>query len=231
MKVGPAGFALIAREEGFVGHPYFDSAGGVWTRGFGETEGIGPHSPTITEAQGLQNLRRIFEQRYEWAIRGLGVDLNQNQWDSLASTVWNLGAGIIGPGTQLGGLLRERNFAGYAAALLGFDHAGGVVIPDLRRRRQNEAALFLRRVTDPLDVLLGPERRLVDTYDAYIAHAHPHKHGLQVTRDEMVVCRKLIWLAAVRGSDGHGGRLRPGWGIHDRAARYELLLSRTRGLG
>lgn len=83
----------------------------------------------------------------------------------------------------------------------------------------------------PLDVLLDPERRLVNTYEVYIKHPRLHPHGLAVTRAAMVTYRKLIWLAAMRGSNGHGGRLRPGWGIHNRAARYELLLARTEGLG
>jgi hypothetical protein len=63
--------------------------------------------------------------------------------------VYNLGAGIVGPGTQLGSLLRARNFTGYATALLSYDHAGGVVLEGLRIRRLDEARLFLTPDTKP----------------------------------------------------------------------------------
>lgn len=79
-------------------------------------------------------------------------------------------------------------------------------------------------------LLLEPERRLVNTYNAYIGHPRLHAHGLRVTRERMVQLRKLIWLAAVKGSDGHGGRLPRGWGVRNRAARYHLLWRYTRGL-
>jgi|ERR1022692_123801 hypothetical protein len=85
-------------------------------------------------------------------------------------------------------------------------------------------------VPSPLDVLLPAERRLVNTYDHYIKHPQLHEHGLRVTRNAIVVYRKLIWLAAVKGRDAYGRPLPSGWGVRDRAARYRLLLERTRGV-
>ena len=45
MNTGPGGIALIKEFEGFPfgGRPYFDKLGGVWTIGYGHTEGVGPH--------------------------------------------------------------------------------------------------------------------------------------------------------------------------------------------
>lgn len=89
---------------------------------------------------------------------------------------------------------------------------------------------FRPHVASPLDVLLEPERRLVNSYDHYMKHPREHAHGIKVTQRAMVGYRKAIWLAAVKGQGAHGP-LQPGWGIHNRVARYRLLLARTKGLG
>ncbi len=91
------------------------------------------------------------------------------------------------------------------------------------------SAFFRPVVTpNPLDVLLPAERRLVNTYDHYVKHPQLHQHGLRVTRNAIVVYRKLIWLAAVKGRDAYGRPLPKGWNVRDRAARYRLLLERSR---
>jgi len=149
--IDAAGALLVERFEGFSSCPYPDPVLGwsVPTRGFGETEGIHRNSPCISRGAAQRNLIRLLESRYMWAARDLGVPLNQSQWDSLGSTLWNLGAGIIGRGTQLGNLLRARNYRGYANALLAYDHAGGQVIAGLRTRREAEARLFLAAPPKP----------------------------------------------------------------------------------
>lgn len=151
IHVDAAGALLVERFEGFSSCPYPDPVLGwsVPTRGFGETEGIRRGGPCISRAQAQVNLIRLLETRYMWAARALGVPLNQNQANSLGSTLWNLGAGIIGPGTQLGNLLRAHNYVGYANALLAYDHAGGQVIAGLRTRREAEAHLFLASPPKP----------------------------------------------------------------------------------
>lgn len=227
MHISENGLRLIEGFEGFSSKPYFDRFGGVWTRGFGETEGIGPNSPHITRAQGEANLKRLIEQRYEPAVRGLGVQLNQNQWDALCSFVWNLGTGIFTG--DLRHELQTRQFKAAADRMLAYDHAGGVVLEGLRRRRQEEMALFLKGApANPLNVLLPSERKLVNTLDAYRKHPSLHRHGIAVTKKKLVVLRKLIWLAAVRGHNGKGQAVPKGWGIRNRGARYAILQSRTR---
>ena len=78
MHISDRGVRLIAGFEGWSSTPYWDAYGRVWTRGFGETEGITQHSPAISYQDGLSRLRHLIEARYEWAIRGLNVPLNQN---------------------------------------------------------------------------------------------------------------------------------------------------------
>lgn len=230
MHISDRGLRLIESFEGWSSRPYWDAYGRVWTRGFGETEGIHAGSPAISRQQGAANLKHLVEQRYEWAIRGLGVPLSQNQWDALCSFVWNLGAGIFTG--HLRSALVSRRWHDAANIMLQYDHAGGVVLAGLSRRRREEVSLFLSDTkppppADPLAALLPPERRVVNSYDHYRRHPHVHPHGLAVTHAQMIVYRKLIWLAAVKGSDGHGGHLQPGWHIHNRAARYRILLDRT----
>lgn len=142
------GLHLIEGFEGWDSCPYWDSYGGVWTRGYGETEGISSGSPCISRADGELKLRRLVEARYEWALRALHVPLNQNQWDALDSFVWNLGAGIF-EGTSVGADLRARNYRAAAAVMLFYDHAGGVVLAGLRTRREAEVRLFLTPVAEP----------------------------------------------------------------------------------
>src|ERR1700685_2360136 len=112
MHISANGLRLIEGFEGWSAVPYWDSYGRVWTRGYGETGGSGPHSPTLTRAQGQANVQRLGETRYEYAIRDLGVALNQNQWDALCSFVWNLGPGILQG--SLGGLLKAKHFDDFA---------------------------------------------------------------------------------------------------------------------
>lgn len=227
MHISENGLRLIEGFEGFSSTPYWDSYGRVWTRGFGETEGIGPNSPHISRAQGTANLKRLVEQRYEPAIRALGIQLNQNQWDALCSFVWNLGTGIFTG--ELRHELQTRQFKAAADRMLSYDHAGGVVLAGLERRRREEMALFLKGTpANSLSVLLPAERRLVDTYDAYSKNPSQHGRGLAVTRRKLVKQRKLIWLAAVRGLSAQGQRVPKGWNVRHRGARYAILQSRTR---
>lgn len=228
MHVSEKGLRLIEQFEGFVGHPYWDPYGHVWTRGYGETEGITAASPTISQEQAQGNLRRRLEEFYEPSIRALGVELNQNQWDALCSFAWNVGSGDVAPGSQIGNLLRAHRWEAAADAMLAYDHAGGQVLQDLVMRRQTERALFLTPVADPLAVLLPKERQEVDRLNTLELHPHLHGHGIAVVKARLVVFRKAIWLAAERGVLPDGKPTAKGWEVADRARRYQILLARTR---
>jgi len=143
IHISTRGLRLIESFEGFGSCPYFDAYGRVWTRGYGETEGIHRSSPCISRSTGEVRLRGLVEARYQWAVRGLGVSFNQNQIDALDSFVWNLGAGIFT------GSLRRSIQAHNPYPLLAYDHAGGVVLSGLARRRREEVALFLLRSPAP----------------------------------------------------------------------------------
>ena len=68
--------------------------------------------------------------------------LNQGQYDSLCSFVFNLGAGALKGST----LLRMLNAGQYDAAadqFLRWNQAGGVVLAGLTKRRISERMMFL----------------------------------------------------------------------------------------
>lgn len=137
IHVSAHGARFIEGFEGFSSCPYWDPYGSVATRGYGETEGISMGSGCISRSFGERNLIYRLERFYGWAVRGLGVSLNQNQADALYSFAWNLGAGIFRGSLRYS--LQHHN----PYPLLGYDHAGGQVLSGLARRRRAEVALYL----------------------------------------------------------------------------------------
>jgi GH24 family phage-related lysozyme (muramidase) len=216
MHVSPAGLRLIEGFEGFSSTPYWDPYGAVWTRGFGETEGISASSAAISYAQASARLRALIEARYEPAVNLLGVELNQNQFDALCSFVWNLGTGIFTG--ELRQALVDRRWALVAQLMLAYDHAGGQVLAGLKRRREAEAQLFL---TAPRPYWPVDEARWEREYDRLARQRGPWAAlRRRVLRRVMTARRKAIWRAArPEGPEG--------WKRANRRARYEALLART----
>lgn len=137
------GAAFIGMFEGFRSCPYWDQYGSVWTRGFGETGGISRSSPCISRAQGEKNLMQLVARDYGPGVDGIGVAYSINQWDSLASFAYNLGAGIFK------GNLREQLRKYNPQPMLAYNKAGGQVLPGLKRRREAEVELFKSTVAAP----------------------------------------------------------------------------------
>ena len=157
MKVSVAGVTLIKEFEGFPhgGRPYRDIVG-VWTIGYGHTEGVGPNSAQLTEPQASELLRKDLDRRYAPPVVDLGVGFNQHQFDAIVSFVYNCGPGAISTSTKVGRALRAEDWPTAADALLAWDKAGGVAIAGLTRRRRAERAMFLiagdaLEVDDPLE--------------------------------------------------------------------------------
>jgi len=146
-SVSPAGLAMIAGFEGFRSNPYRDAVG-VWTIGYGETRNIGPGSPPWSREYALKRLRERVDRDYLApvlaAVKTAGMVLSQREADALASLVYNLGPGILGPGKTMGSAIHSRVRQRIADAFLVYDFAGGGRLPGLTSRRRAERALFLR---------------------------------------------------------------------------------------
>lgn len=141
-RVSKTGVTLIKGYEGYVGHPYQDSVG-VWTIGYGHTEGVTAHSAHLTETQASELLAKDLDESYAPAVTGTGVKLTQHEFDALVSFVYNLGVGMMAAGAHVGHLLRFGTKRQVADSLLRYDHAGNVRLLGLTRRREAERALFL----------------------------------------------------------------------------------------
>lgn len=231
MRISDNGVRFIADFEGFSSRPYWDSYGKCWTIAYGQTEGVGPNTPPMTRDQGLRSLRHLIEQRYQWAVNELSPS-TQSAYDALCSFAWNLGAGIFRGNLRDALMRHDYNRAG--SLMLQYDHAGGVRLAGLTRRRQAEVDLLRRggpapaRPVDPLDVLTLDEHRAVNSLIKYAKHPNLHRHGLKVTHDKIVELRKAVWLAAEKGVLPNGGRTKPGWNVSNRDKRYKLLWKYSR---
>ena len=96
---------------------------------------------TITQDQADQLLLSDIAASVTCVNGAVTATINQNQFDELVDFVFNLGCSALLSST----LLRHLNAGDFAAAAPQFllrDHAGGVVIPGLLRRRQAERDLF-----------------------------------------------------------------------------------------
>jgi len=219
MHVSAKGLALIEGFEGFDGCPYWDVYGKVWSRGFGETDWSGDFGGVcISRAEAEANLRRKLAVDFEWAIRDLGVALNQNQWDALCSFVWNLGVGILDQGTPVGDALRARDFHAATQAMLGYVYAGGVVLPGLVTRRQEEVALFDAPVVKPRPYVPADELRWRKEWDQVSGKHTVHAKSVRARLRPLMLKR-----AHVIEYRAHNER--DGWYRLNRQARhYELAV-------
>lgn len=140
-SVSEAGARFIGEFEGYRGHPYQDVVG-VWTIGYGHTEGVGPHTPAITQSQAEKLLRSDLNHKYAPPVVALPMKFTQNQLDALVSFVYNLGPGVLKDRT-LSAALKAHDVKAIGNALLAYDHAGGKALPGLTRRREAERKLFV----------------------------------------------------------------------------------------
>lgn len=229
------GLRLIESFEGYSGTRYFDSVG-VATIGYGTTAAvIGSVPATCTRLQAEGWLRLGLERDYEPAIRALGVPLNPNQFDALCSFVYNLGPGSME--WDVGRLLRARDYTGAANAMLQYDHAGGMVLAGLTRRREAERALFLTPWSAPKSYhyeryAKGFERTAVERFDHWrerqTSKHHPHRAWLLVRKAQCGLCARRIELA-VTLEKRRPKKFGDPWKRKDRLFRHPRLVTRSKG--
>src|SRR5690348_6616324 len=98
MQLGPAGDALVREREGYKealpdgGCRAYLCPAGVWTIGFGCTEGVHP-GLVWTRQQAEAGYRREMAKFEAVVTRLVKVEINQNQFDALVSLVYNIGEG------------------------------------------------------------------------------------------------------------------------------------------
>ena len=139
MKTSPKGIALIKEFEGLRLKAYL-CPGGVWTIGYGHTAGVKP-GMVISEAQAEEYLKAdlISFERY---LNGLGLALNQNQFDALISLIYNIGIGNFQKSTLLRKARINSNDNSIMDEFLRWVYSKGRVLPGLQRRRLREMKLY-----------------------------------------------------------------------------------------
>jgi len=139
MEYSKSGLALTERFEGLRLTAYQDSIG-KWTIGYGHTMGVTP-GMTCTQAQAEEWL----ENDINWAVfvvnRLVTVPLSQGEFDALVDFTFNAGAGNFKASTLLV-LVDKGDMVGAAKEFEKWDHAGGVVVAGLLRRRVAEEQEF-----------------------------------------------------------------------------------------
>lgn len=142
-------YELIKRFEGFSSTPYPCPAG-VWTIGYGTTNGVTMHSEPISREY-AEELLRDDVSRFEDAVnRYVKVPLTQNQFDALVSWTYNVGEGALKKST----LLKKLNKGEYDKVpyeLARWNKADGNVLNGLTRRRAAEADLWSQ--SDTIDYI------------------------------------------------------------------------------
>jgi lysozyme len=131
---------LVKSFEGCRLEAYKDIVG-VFTIGYGCTGADIVEGLVWTQEQAdsdLQNKLQILQQQI---LELLEVQLSQNQQDALTDFAYNLGIGALKSSFILK-CINCNNFDAAPGQFLKWNHAGGVVVPGLTRRRQAEADLF-----------------------------------------------------------------------------------------
>jgi len=139
VTLGNKGRALIQSFEGCRLESYRDVAG-VLTIGYG-------HTGNVTEGQTItpEDADRLFDADVAGVVEfvnRVAPTANQNQFDALCSFAYNLGTNALG-GSSVLRCFKIGRFSDAARSFSDWDHAGGVQVPGLTRRRQAEANLFL----------------------------------------------------------------------------------------
>lgn len=140
--------ALIADEEGFVSHPYWDANGGVWSIGYGfctmlDGSPVTAHTPPLSMVECGKLMAAKLDLEYmPGVVRAMGVPMTDGQLAALSSFVWNLGVHTLEK-SGIPRLGQAAAWSGVAAAMQQYVYAGGHVLADLVGRRKREAAVLL----------------------------------------------------------------------------------------
>lgn len=147
MKISNTGLEMIKDFEGYHAKlPNGDCRAyrcpaGVWTIGYGCTEGVKP-GMIWTEKQAEEALLKEIAKHEHGVNILLTVPVNQNMFDALVSFSYNCGTYALSKSTIMK-RLNERDYTNAAKAFSMWVKGGGRVLPGLVKRRAKEAALFL----------------------------------------------------------------------------------------
>jgi lysozyme len=146
MKASKKAVDFIKKWESFSAFPYKCSAG-VWTIGYGHTDGVTQFSKPITKAQAvellMQDITRCEDQVYRAIVRN--VNLNQGQFDACVSFVFNLGISHFRRANFYKAMLLDPDSKLIADSWITFRNAGGIFLRGLLLRRLEELLMYYEK--------------------------------------------------------------------------------------
>ncbi|WP_348922112.1 lysozyme [Enterococcus rotai] len=140
MTISQKGILLIKKFEGLRLTAYQDSAG-IWTIGYGHTKDVYA-GMSITEAKAEAFLKEDMLTHASGISKYVTVQLNQNQFDALASFHFNLGPNILYNSTLLS-YLNSKQWQAAATEMNRYVYSNGQKLQGLVNRRAAETVLFL----------------------------------------------------------------------------------------
>lgn len=140
MKISKNGIELIKKSEGCKLYAYRDCVG-VLTIGYGHTKNVRA-GQAITQDQADAFLEQDLEP-IEKQLNGMNINFKQNQFDALCSWIINLGSGNFNSSTLKKRIVEKASDEEIAAQIVRWVYAGGKVQKGLKKRRVEEANMFV----------------------------------------------------------------------------------------
>lgn len=142
MKISQQGVDLIKRHEGLRLKAYKCPAG-VWTIGYGHTKGV-TSSMVINELKAEAFLREDISP-IENVLNKMGVNFTQRAFDALCSWIFNLGVGNFNVSTLRKKIVANAPDEEITDQIIKWVNAGGKPLLGLKKRRVDEANMWLGR--------------------------------------------------------------------------------------
>ncbi len=133
---------MIKKHESLRLDAYLPTPNDVWTIGYGHTKTAKP-GMKITAAKAEELLCGDLAWVEASIAKNVKVPLTQNQYDALASLIYNIGATAFAKSTLLK-MLNQGDYHGAADQFLRWDKQKGKTLRGLTRRREEERMLFLK---------------------------------------------------------------------------------------
>ena len=148
-KVSKVGLDLIKKYEGLYLNAYLDPIG-LPTIGYGTTKWENGKAvklgETITKDEAARILEKQVNEHASNIYKYVTVNLNQNQFDALASFCYNLGSNILAKDPALVSYINKGDSNNVARVMKLYNKANGKTLEGLLKRRTEEATLYLKGV-------------------------------------------------------------------------------------
>jgi lysozyme len=142
MKISQKGIDLIKKFEGCKLYAYRDSVG-IATIGYGHIKGV-KMGMSITQQQAETFLKDDIKP-VETSLNGMGINYTQGQFDALTSWIFNLGQGNFKSSTMYKYIVARKSDLEITDQMVKWHNAGGKPLIGLKKRRCDEANMFLGR--------------------------------------------------------------------------------------